>query len=267
MRRAIPTRALVRALPLMCLPLLASRASFAVESRPPLPPENAAVDPLAPEATPPAAAALDLPLAGGLGSARVVPPRVAPEGRARVVVLLHGMCDEAAWMCDRVPREALGDRFVVCPRAPRACRGGGALWSGGTERTREIVLASLEALDARFGDGVETRRQVVLAGFSQGAYVAAAVATSAPGPFSELLLVGSRVSPAAVLLRANGVERVLLAAGEFDGARPDMTLAARVLDRAGMPARFVSLGRAGHSFAPSEAWLREALGWLARRGD
>ena len=80
-------------------------------------------------------------------------------------------------------------------------------------------------------------------------------------------LVGSRVSPAALLLRANGVERVLLAAGEFDGARPDMTLAARVLDRAGMPARFVSLGRAGHSFAPSEAWLREALGWLGRRGD
>jgi hypothetical protein len=56
---------------------------------------------------------------------------------------------------------------------------------------------------------------------------------------------------------------VVLGAGDFDGARPTMIKAAAVLTRAGLPARFVSLGPIYHAL-PSDLdrILGEALEWV-----
>jgi hypothetical protein len=79
----------------------------------------------------------------------------------------------------------------------------------------------------------------------------------------------------AARLRAAGVRRVVLGAGDKDGARDGMRALAIRTDAAGLPTRFVSLGPVGHEF-PSDmdarmcdaiAWVREADPAACRRGD
>jgi len=67
-------------------------------------------------------------------------------------------------------------------------------------------------------------------------------------------------------LKASGIERIVLGAGDLDGARPIMQEAARRLDTSGIQVRYISLGAFGHCL-PHDVGetLREALAW-AREG-
>ena len=64
-------------------------------------------------------------------------------------------------------------------------------------------------------------------------------------------------------LREAGIRRVLLASGDYDGAKPAMQRAAATLIGAGFEAKFVSLGPVGHQFAyDMNAWMKDALTWV-----
>lgn len=114
---------------------------------------------------------------------------------------------------------------------------------------------------ARTGE-VDTKGATLM-GFSQGAYAAFSIARSDPGEWSRLLLIAAEVYPNARRLRRDGVKRVLFAAGDYDRTHGPMWTAARRLSRRGYPARFMSLGKVGHTF-PDDMTKRmtDAVAWL-----
>ncbi len=192
------------------------------------------------------------------GRAIVYPPKSA--GRQPLAVMLHGMCDvpenECPWLAPAVTPHA----WLVCPRGSMACRGGGAMWN--VSREKQTVESAVEGLvGARPGE-VDSSNATLM-GFSQGAYAAFSIARNAPGDWSRLLLIAAKVYPNAKHLRRHGVERVLFAAGDYDMTHGPMWTAARRLERGGYPARFMSLGKVGHTF-PDDMTKRmsDAVTWL-----
>ena len=194
----------------------------------------------------------------GGGRAIVYPP--AHAGRQQLAVMLHGMCDapenECPWLAPAVTPHA----WLVCPRASLACRGGGAMWSAA--RRNRTVEGAVQSLEKARPDEVDTAGATLM-GFSQGAYAAFSIARTDPGEWSRLLLIAAKVYPDAKRLERHGVQRVLFAAGDYDMTHGPMATAARRLSRRGYPARFMSLGKVGHTF-PSDMTKRmtDAVGWL-----
>jgi predicted esterase len=194
-------------------------------------------------------------------------PTLTFGGRAhpvnRTIVFLHGMCDTPENECAFLHEAATHFGDLLCPRANGRCANGNAIWRGSLAERRSPVDAALAAIEARRGPGGAPGRQMVLFGFSQGAYEAVNLVASKPGPYTHLLLIGANVEPDARTLLGRGIRSVLMASGDFDQAMPTMKRSARALAQAGLRARFESLGRVGHAFAPDmRAWTEHALGWL-----
>jgi predicted esterase len=191
-----------------------------------------------------------------------VPPRPG-DGKRKVVLLLHGMCDSPENECPELVSEATRDRWLVCPRANLACDGGGTIWSGLPKQRTELVETALARMAAAFPERVDIEHDVVLAGFSLGSFVALDVAQRSRGRFAKVLLIGAKIYPDARLLRQAGVESILLAAGDRDMMKWHMVEQARRLERRGTRAKFIGLGNVGHWFAADmNAWLGDAIGWL-----
>jgi hypothetical protein len=95
---------------------------------------------------------------------------------------------------------------------------------------------------------------IVVAGFSLGAYAAAALVrelaktTMAPLKLTGVVAQGAHVHFSASDLRKLGL-RVALTAGDLDAAAPDMRTEAERLRREGIDARFVSLGKGESHFS------------------
>jgi hypothetical protein len=182
-----------------------------------------------------------------------------------LVTMLHGMCSEPLPTCELARGAATEVGWYACPTGNGHC-GTAADWAGSGAVKAEFLAESLAELDAmRLGRrGAEAGD--VLIGFSRGAFVARDVAYELAGRWVGLVLIGAALVPDADRLRDHGIRRVVLAAGDFDGARPTMVKAAAALTRRGLPARFVSLGPIYHTLpadldarlAPEIAWLRAA---------
>jgi hypothetical protein len=77
------------------------------------------------------------------------------------------------------------------------------------------------------------------------------------------MLIGAKIRPNVGRLRANGVERLLLAAGEWDMMHEHMQREARRLQQQDVASSFLGLGKHGHFFAPDFAdYLPKALAWM-----
>ena len=82
--------------------------------------------------------------------------------------------------------------------------------------------------------------------------------------FRGVIFIGAAFIPDPEKLRARGVRRVVLACGDHDGARPTMVKATAVLLRAGVQARFMSMGPTWHQLpADSSDRLAESLAWVS----
>lgn len=193
----------------------------------------------------------------------VYPPPTRPEGRAPLVILLHGMCSAPANICDGWREDTRDGHWLICPTGNAHC-GDWHDWSGGAEEKALAIDDALAAADSAIDPALADRSgKAILMGFSRGAFVARDVAYVRPGRFRALVLIGASITPDPARLRAAGVERVVLAAGEYDQARPVMQRAARSLDAAGLPTRYLSLGRIGHWLPPNLGEiLAEALGFI-----
>jgi predicted esterase len=183
----------------------------------------------------------------------------APSSRALIVVYLHGIHGLPANGCPWLRDGATELGWLVCPEANERLSNGTFSWGGTVAAQREVVARAERAAQAQ---GADPAAANVLVGFSQGAYVALDLVHAHLGRYRGLVLIGADVTPSRRLLEEGGVSRIVLAAGDLDGASGPMKRAAEQLRREGIDVRFVSLGRIGHSYAtPEKDALRDAIVW------
>jgi predicted esterase len=197
---------------------------------------------------------------GDWGMAR---PPDAPEGPRPVVMYLHGMWASPEDSCPPIEAAAAPRGFFVCPRG-NAPLGAGNTFTGSYATIRPRLDAARAAAE-QLAPGRVARNGGVLMGFSSGAYFAVQTALGEPGRWRGLVLMAMDLQLDAAALRRAGIERVVLAAGDLDGARATMKSQADALAAAGLEARFVSLGPVGHHFAVDMAdRMTDALAWVLR---
>jgi predicted esterase len=178
------------------------------------------------------------------------------------VVYLHGMWASPEDSCGAFEHAATPFGFLVCPRG-NAPLGDGKMWSGTYASVAPNIHAALDAAAAPVPGKLDRSGGGTLVGFSNGAYFAAEVAQSEPGKWTGLVLLSMRLDLDVARLRAAGVRRVVLGAGDKDGVRDSMKALATRTDAAGLPARFVSLGPVGHEFPPDmDARMCDAIAWV-----
>jgi predicted esterase len=184
------------------------------------------------------------------------------------IVYLHGMWATPEDSCAIFERAATPFGFLVCPRGNARMPDGGPMWSGGYADAARQVHAALDAAEAMAPGKLDRSAGGTLVGYSNGAWFAVQIALGEPGKWTGLVLLSMKVELDAPRLRAAGVERVLLAAGDADMARGEMERAAAAAQSAGLPARFVSLGAGGHAF-PGDMGdrMREAIAWVRAAPD
>jgi hypothetical protein len=221
-----------------------------------------------------------VPLDGTRFAMRETAPLLDPDADPRPVTLaFHSLCFDPYWTCHWFQPGELAPQWQVCPRAPTACGGGGTRWDADRATLRLIVDRALDALALRH-DARVARDGLVLVGYSDGAYAVArllhAIAASkrAGDESDRALRFGLK---GVVLFGAGGVHldasdvraldvRVGLTAGDLDGAAPSMRAEVDALRRAGVDARFVSLGRVGHFLPQStSAPIAALIDWTRAR--
>jgi predicted esterase len=189
-----------------------------------------------------------------LGSTRLTgswgvayPPADASTPRAPIVYL-HGMWATPEDSCPLLAHAATARGFLVCPRGNSDAPGEGRMWTG----TYATVAPSLHSALA------------TASALSPGA---TEIALHEPGRWTGLVLLSMRIDLDAGRLRAAGVRRVVLTAGDKDSARDSMRAQADRLSAAGVPVRFMSLGDVGHELPVPpgiDGVLAEALAWVAQ---
>ena len=178
------------------------------------------------------------------------------------IVYLHGMWASPEDSCGAFEHAATPFGFLVCPRG-NAPLGDGKMWSGTYASVAPSLHAAIDAAAALVPGKLDRSGGGTLLGFSNGAYFAAEIAQSEPGKWTGLVLLSMRLDLDVARLRAAGVRRVVLGAGDKDGARDSMKALATRTDAAGLPARFVSLGPVGHAFPPDmDARMCDAIAWV-----
>lgn len=190
------------------------------------------------------------------------PPRDDSAPRP-ALVFLHGM---NGWSpessCGYFERAATPFGFLVCPRG-NAALDDGPMWSGNYATVAPRVHAALDAAAAMGPGKLDRSGGGTMMGFSNGAYFAVEVAASEPGRWTGLVLISMRLELDAPRLRAAGVRRIVLAAGEHDGSYASMKALAERTDAAGLPTRFIGLGPVGHQFPDDmEARMCDAVAWV-----
>ena len=194
-------------------------------------------------------------------SAQVWPARNA-EGAASLNVFLHGMCSQPEPSCAFWSDAGREGSFLVCPAGNGRC-GDRPDWRGSGAEKASYLDRVVGAVRARYGDAIAASGDDVLIGFSRGAFVARDVIYERPGIFRGVVLIGAHLDPDPARFLAAGVRRVVMAAGEYDGARPAMQRAAVRMTGAGLPARYVSLGHIGHQLPADLARiLAKEIRWV-----
>ena len=203
----------------------------------------------------------DAAVLGFAPAARADDSRDPRGSRPMTVVYLHGIHGLPANGCPWLRDGATELGWLVCPEANRQLANGTFSW-GGTVSEQFAVVARAEHVAQANGASVSDAD--VLVGFSQGAYVALDLVHARLGHHRGLVLIGADVDHAVsrAMLETAGVSRIVLAAGDLDAASAPMKRVADRLAREGMDARFISLGRIGHSYETTEKEaLRDAIVW------
>ncbi len=179
------------------------------------------------------------------------------------LVYLHGMWASPEDSCPRLQHAAAARGFLVCPRG-NAPLGEGRMWAGTYASVAPQVRAALDAAAALAPGKLDRSGDGTLLGYSNGAYFAAEIALHEPGRWTGLVLLSMRLELDAAKLRAAGVRRVVLGAGDKDLTAPSLRALAGRLEAEGLPARYVSLGPGGHELpADLDDRMTEPLAWLA----
>jgi acetyl esterase/lipase len=193
-----------------------------------------------------------------------------PAGPVPIVTAMHGMCETGPGICALLAPVLDGRGVAVCPTGNGECANkdipkGTNDWILGTSKT--TIRDALDAAEARLGQSDDRTRGDVLLGNSRGAFAAVSIVSAlVDGPWTGLVLVSASVEPDPKLIVRGGIQRVLLATEDFDVTAENMRKATARLCKAGVPARFVSLGKMGHGIHPEGALvLRDNMDWVMSR--
>jgi predicted esterase len=182
-------------------------------------------------------------------------------GTARTVVYLHGVHGKAENGCPWMRAGAADVGWLVCPRGVRIDDGptGTASWGSDLPVQGAVVAHALRAAEAA---GASPEPGIAV-GFSQGAYVALDLVKTRLGRFRGLVLLGApSAHPSARRLIDAGVARIALGAGSLDPAYPIVQADVARLASEGIEARFVDLGRVGHTYVAEDPdALSDAIAW------
>ena len=137
------------------------------------------------------------------------------------------------------------------------------MWAGSYVDAARAIDAALTGAAALAPGQIDRAGDGTLIGYSNGAYFAAEVACAQQGRWPGLVLLSMKVDLDPARLKKAGVRRVLLGAGDRDGASASMKAASERLLSGGVQARFMSLGPGGHEFpADIGARMCEAVAWV-----
>jgi predicted esterase len=244
--------------------LVDPRARRAAEPpAPPLPPAAAPVEEAPPPPTfPQHRTQIAVPENNPL---EIYPPRF-PGSALPLTVALHGKDMDPVDLCEGWSAEGRAQSWLVCPAGNAPSREAFD-WSGTVDERLAALDTQLAAVEAVYGPLVDHARGDVLVGFSRGGFLARDLVYARPGRFRGLVFLGAAVRLDPERLRAAGVRRVLLAAGDQDDARSTMQHTALRLAALGMPARFVGLGPIAHVLPKDlDRVMRDALAWVRAEG-
>jgi predicted esterase len=194
----------------------------------------------------------------------VTPHGHDPDRPAPLIIALHGYGDRP----ENHPRVwgPAADDFGAILAVPQGGRqvGGGFGWSG-VEEAEVVLDRVLREVDERF---VIDRSRIVLAGFSQGAFLAMALGIRHPEMVTGVIpMAGAYVSEIDAPPPAEGHEpRYYFMAGSRDRAVTDMRRAAKDFRAAGYTATLRILPGIGHASPdPAGGELNTALRWVLGR--
>ncbi len=202
-------------------------------------------------------------------------PPFETEGKAPLVVMLHATCMKPAAVCDWFGSAARDAGWLVCPSGNSTCYGEPD-WLGTGPEKATFLEHAIDAVNEKLPTLV-SERPGVLIGWSRGAFAArdilyTSVTDPAAAPiakrFKGLVLLAANFAPDVHLLRRAGIERVVMAAGDYDMSKPTMANAVAILKASHLEARYVSLGPIGHHWPQDfEARMKEPIAWAAGTTD
>ncbi len=255
----VPVAACSKAPPITALPPPTPTASSAspAEVFAALPPESEPVRPIDP-----------FTIADEQGRPIEVYPPTGDASRSPLVVMLHATCMQPASVCNWFGEAGRDTGWLVCPSGNGTCAGEPD-WEGSGRAKAAFLERAIARVEDRVGAFVDDTPGVLI-GWSRGAFAARDMVVArrdlVSRHFTGLVLIAAQVAPDAATLRAAGIRRVVMAAGDYDMSRPMMVGAVDALHRAGMEARYVSLGKIGHAWpADFEKTMREPIAWAAER--
>ncbi|HEX2672902.1 MAG TPA: hypothetical protein VHM25_18590 [Polyangiaceae bacterium] len=186
--------------------------------------------------------------------------RARGSGPLPLTVVLHGMCGDAARTCRHFADAVTESAHLICPRASARCSGGGASFvEQGLEESIESAVTRAKSV---LGEVDESHGRTLI-GYSLGAFRALRIAQGAGGKYPRVMLIGAKILPDPRKLEQNGVERLLLCAGNWDMMHDHMQREAARVRGAGFATRFLDLGPMGHGLTANfDESLPRALSWL-----
>jgi len=197
------------------------------------------------------AEAIEMPVPGDL-------PAFVVRGRGGAcprMVFLHGMCGHGLGYVQSFQRAARDHGGVLALQGDVACGGAGIYrkYSFDIDRQDARIRQAMEACGGEAED-------LVLMGYSQGAYVAEWLAQRWPERYSRVVLIGSPKTPS--LARLRQVRGAVMICGEHD-ATYRMKEGAAHLAAAKVPATYLEMPDAAHGqMTEAERVMRDAFEWL-----
>lgn len=196
-------------------------------------------------------------LASARGDLLAFPPAGDAPAAPLAIVYLHGRDGLASRGCPVMKEGAAHLGWLVCPTGLLTDARGLSSWGDDLRAQEGAVEAAARAAAESGANGDR-----VIVGFSQGAYVAQDLLKTGRLRARALVLLGADVRLDPARLRDAGVARVAIGAGQRDPVFTQAQGEVTRLTSLGVDARFVDLGRVGHSYrGESPAALTDAIAW------
>lgn len=192
------------------------------------------------------------------------------KGTKPILMYLHGRGGNPAEDCRKWARVASQFGWVVCPSAAGDAGNGGRTWSNGAGDAQRIIDATVGALRAKYKGRVQ-RRNNILIGFSEGAFVAMQVGLKDQSTWSRWLILAASdqywggAETEALEKGKRKVRRVYLLTGENDGVAQNTVRVGETLKKKNVPVMVKIVPGMGHE-VPSDRMVstyRRPLAWLA----
>ncbi|APR75650.1 Hypothetical protein A7982_00996 [Minicystis rosea] len=182
-----------------------------------------------------------------------------PEGACPRIVFLHGMCSHGLGYIQSFQQAGRDHGGVLGLSGDIDCGGSNRKYVPDPVAANERVERALLAIEGPEGP-CAAGSDLVIVGYSQGAYLAEKLAARFPERYTRLVLIGAPTTPSpANLERARGVVNI---SGELD-ATYRMKEGTKALTDAGVPSIYLEMPGARHGeMRDAEALMGEAFDWL-----